>query len=363
MKQRCQNSPLMNGFSLVELMVALAIGLIILAGVSTLFVSSKQTYTTQDRLARLQENARFAMQFIIKDLRMAGYYGCISDITPDSVNSTLNNSSDFAFNAQIPLEGLKNATGPWQPSGFATVPAGIKAGTDAIAIRMGDPNDNIYLNQEMPNTSAVLKVNNIAALSVGDIIMISDCTSADIMQISQLNSTDPHIVHNAGAATPGNSTQQLSKAYSPSTAPDGTKVLKFVTRRYFIADGASGNPALFRQDNAGAAAELVEGIESLKILYGKDSDSDGIPNQYFKAGDAGLVSATDWSQIRTVRIGLLARTVNNKDNDIDTTKYDVDGNCPAGAATTDACYEFTPPANDRNKRRVFQAVVQMRNLR
>jgi len=75
-----------RGFSLVELMVALTLGLIILSAVSMLFVSSKKTYTSQDRQARLQENSRFAMHFIIKDLRLTGYYGCVDEINPDTVN-------------------------------------------------------------------------------------------------------------------------------------------------------------------------------------------------------------------------------------------------------------------------------------
>lgn len=359
-----------HGFSLVELMVALTIGLIILTAVSSLFVSSKQTYTTQDRLARLQENARFAMHFIVKDLRLAGYFGCISDITPDSINNTLNNSADFAYNAQIPIEGVNNIagisgspTGTWYPSANTTMPANAIPGTDAIAIRMGDASSNIYLNQEMPNDSAVLKANSITGLSVGEIIMVSDCANADIMQITQLNPTDPHIVHNSGGGTPGNSTQKLSKSYSPSTAPDGTRIMKFQTRRYFISTGASGNPALFRQDNTAAAIELVDGVENLQVLYGTDTDSDGIPNVYLKAGDAGLQSASEWSSVRSVRIGILARTVNDKDTDVDSGSYDIDGDCPTGVPVTDACYEFTVPApGDHNKRRLFQAAVQLRNL-
>ena len=348
----------MRGFSLVELMVALTIGLIILSAVSMLFVGSKKTYSTQDSLARLQENARFAMQFIIKDLRLAGYYGCIDDINADSINSTLNNSADFFYNAQIPIEGLNNATGAWYPSGETTLPTNIKAGTDAVAIRKADASSGIYLDQEMPNTSAVLKTNTINGISDGEIIMISDCASADIMQITQLNSTDPHIVHNSGDndPLPGNSTQKLSKSYSPSG--NGTRVMKFTTVQYYIATGASGNPALFRKELSKTPVELVDGIENLQILYGKDTDSDRMPNRYLKAGDAGLQSATDWNSVVSVRIGILARTLSDpatgkpKESDLDTFSYDVDG---------DGTNELSNPG-DHYKRRVFQAVVHLRNL-
>ena len=359
MKRFSRHSNKTSGFSLVELMVALTIGLIILGAVSTLFVGSRRTYTTQDSLARLQENARFAMHFLVKDLRLAGYYGCISDIVPDFVYSTLNNNTDFAYNALIPLEGHNNATGTgtWYPSATTALPAGIASGTDAVAIRLADASSPVFLRTEMPNTSAVLKVNVTTGLSDNDLIMISDCASADIMQITQINTTDPHLVHNAGSGTPGNYTQELSKAYGPTSGPGGTRVMKFMTRQYFIKTGASGNPALFRQDNAAAVVELVDGIENLQILYGKDTDNDKVPNIYLKAGDAGLTSTADWGAVVSVRIGMLARTLNDpvtgqpKETDRDTGIYDVDG---------DGTNELNNP-NDRYKRRLFQSVVQVRN--
>lgn len=353
-----------GGFSLVELMVALTIGLIILAAVSTLFVNSKQSYSTQDSLARLQESARFAMHFLIKDLRMAGYYGCVSDIAPDSVYSTLN-GSDFAYNTQVPLEGVNNIggteaspSGQWYPSANTTMPANAIPGTDAMAIRLADGSSPIFLAVEMPNTSAVLRVNAITGLAENDIIMISDCSSADVMQITQINNTDPHLVHNTGAGTPGNSTKILSKAYSPSTGPGGTRIMKFKTNTYFIRKGVSGNPALFRRENNGTPVELVDGIEQLQILYGVDTDGDKVPNRYLKSGEAGLTTDADWKSVVSVRVGILARTLDDaatgrsKEFDKDTGQYDVDG---------DGTFELDTPG-DRYKRRLFQSVVQLRNI-
>jgi type IV pilus assembly protein PilW len=370
MKQISRDAKRMSGFSLVELMVALTIGLIILSAVSLLFVNSKKTYTTQDRLARLQENARFAMQFLVKDLRLTGYYGCISEINADTVNNTLG-STAFAYDAQVPLEGANNisnssgtsASGTWYPSGSTTMPATDAAdGTDVIAIRMADANSPAYLTQEMSNVTDVLNLNTYVDpatstpyFNVGDIVMMSDCASADIMQVSLVNTTSPpQLGHSSG----------LSKAYSPSTgtSTDGTRVMKFTTRQYFIATGASGNPALFRKDLTGNPVELVDGIESLQVLYGKDTDNDKVPNVYLKAGDTGLQSAADWASVVSVRVGILARTVSAKDTDVDTTAYDVDGDCPPNTTAPNSCFDFTAPG-DHNKRRIFQATVQLRNKR
>lgn len=342
----------MRGMSLVELMVAMTIGLIILAAISSIFVTSRQTYTTQDRMARLQENARFAMQFLIKDLRLAGFYGCLDNIDPNTVNNTLNNDTAFAYNALLPIEGLENATGTWSPSGATTLPSGIESGTDAVVIRMADTSTAANISGSMPNESAELDVSSTSGFAEDDIIMVSDCANADIMQVTQVQDTALKIQHNPGGSTPGNETQKLSKSYAPPT-----KVFKFITRRYFVKRKANGIPSLYRQDNAGAEQELVEGIENLQILYGKDTDTppDDTPNLYLKAGDAGLTTTDDWSGVKSVRIGLLAVTVNDKDTDIDTGSYDVDGD---GAADL----TLVASDNDRNKRRIFQVVVQLRNM-
>ncbi|WP_455207979.1 PilW family protein, partial [Kaarinaea lacus] len=69
MKRQC-------GITVVEILVGLALSLIILAGVMHIFINNKQTFRVQEAFARLQENGRFATQFITKDLRMAGYVGC-----------------------------------------------------------------------------------------------------------------------------------------------------------------------------------------------------------------------------------------------------------------------------------------------
>ena len=82
-----------RGFSMVELMVALVITLILMAGVSQVFLSSKQSYMIQDTLGRMQENGRYAMEVLTTDLRRAGYWGgnadinAIDDNTPAGVNN------------------------------------------------------------------------------------------------------------------------------------------------------------------------------------------------------------------------------------------------------------------------------------
>lgn len=220
----------------------------------------------------------------------------------------------------------------------------MAAGTDAVAIRMADPDTSVDVTTEMTGYTGPIAVNNTGNFKSNDVVIVSDCSRADVAQVT---------VTSATALTP---TVNLNKQYGPPIYPstlNGTHVMRFMTRRYFIKTNPSGNPALYRQDSsAGSAVELVEGIENLQILYGKDTDGDKVPNVYLAAGAAGLQTPQDWASVVSMRIGILARTVSNKETDLDSTSYDIDGT---------GQNNFTPNPPDRYKRKVFQAVVFLRN--
>jgi type IV pilus assembly protein PilW len=86
-----------QGFTLIEIMIALLLGVFLLGGVIGIFISAKQTNREQDALSRLQENGRFAMEFLARDIRMADYRGC-QTATPPSLDVTVNV-------ANVPLTG------------------------------------------------------------------------------------------------------------------------------------------------------------------------------------------------------------------------------------------------------------------
>lgn len=292
------------GFTLVEFMVAITIGLIILAAVTNIFLTSRSTYNVQDRLARLQENGRFAMDFLARDLRMAAYYGCLDDIS--AVNSTLTSGAGLAFNISSPVDGLDNAAGNWLPSGTSGLPTDIMPGTDALIIRRVDEPSAVAISNTMPNESAVLRVTNITGFNVNDVIVVSDCASADVMQVTQvITGANPALQHNP---TGLNATQKLSKSYKPPA-----RVFRFTSQMYYVRNGSP--PTLWRTTNGGAGEELVQGVEDLQILYGVDTDTppDGLPNVYLRAGEAGLTSVDDWSRVKTVRASITARTLDTVD--------------------------------------------------
>lgn len=353
-----------KGFSMVELMVAMLIGLFILAAVSAVLVNSKKNYTTQDSHARLQENARFAMQFLTRDLRMAGYYGCADDVS--SVKNTVNGAANTAYGITEPIQGSENKS-DWYPTTTpaSTAPTGMEPNTDAIALRFMDPNTAVEVDEPyMKTTAAAMHVNG-SDFRVGDIVMVMDCSSAAVFQIT--GPQDPSagtINHNTGTGTPGNETKDLGKVYEGDA-----KLAKFYYSAYYIRRNTNEQPALYqntltRNTSTGAmeltTRELVEGIENLQILYGLDTDNDNrhVPNIYKKASAVG----DNWGKVVAVRFGILVRTLANTDvsnasgkeygTDVDHKSYDVDG---------DGTDDVVNPG-DRYQRKVFQTTVFLRNL-
>ena len=91
-----------SGFSLVELMIALVISLILTAGVIQVYLSSKSAYSTNQALASVQENGRFGLNFLTRDIRMADFWGCFKQQS-NNVSNHVNNTNapagrDFDFN-------------------------------------------------------------------------------------------------------------------------------------------------------------------------------------------------------------------------------------------------------------------------
>ncbi len=71
--KRGDSSSIEGGFSLIELMIAMLLGLILIGGVVNIFLASSQTYRLQEAMFRVQESGRFALDMMLRDLRDAGF--------------------------------------------------------------------------------------------------------------------------------------------------------------------------------------------------------------------------------------------------------------------------------------------------
>ncbi len=315
-----------SGFSLVELMISLILGIFITGGMLQLFVNSNQSYRVQENISRLQENGRFAMDFISKDIRAADYWGCMNNTTFIENNLNLGSVYDNFGNAIVGTNnsGLNNS--------------------DTITVA-GAASSGVYVVATPATTSANLKVTPNSPLRENDIVIVSDCTAGDIFQVTNDPTTGgagnkDELTHNTGAvsAGPGNLDQPLQKIYDTNA-----QVYKLKSIAYTIAAGANGEAALFRSSNGAATEELVEGINDMQILYGVDTNGDNSPNYY--AASNTLTSA-QMNQVKSVRISLLAIT--QEDN----------------LATEPLPYSIlgvTTTPTDRKIRRVYTTTIAIRN--
>ena len=122
-----------RGLSLVELMIAMALSLLLMLGVIQIFLSSKQTYSTNSALSRVQESGRFAMEFLTQDIRNAGYKGqCIGE--PDPIRHLGQFERDNGWTLEDTLEGWDNINN--DPLGHLT---GISLeGSDVIRVSFAE---------------------------------------------------------------------------------------------------------------------------------------------------------------------------------------------------------------------------------
>lgn len=86
-----------RGFGLIEMMLALALSLVVVLGVTRIFISAKNTYLSQNAAATLQEDGRFVLSKLLQELRMVGMFGCLGTVIDASANA------DFAANAAMPI--------------------------------------------------------------------------------------------------------------------------------------------------------------------------------------------------------------------------------------------------------------------
>ncbi|MEJ2363020.1 MAG: PilW family protein [Gammaproteobacteria bacterium] len=307
-----------QGFTLVELMIAIAISAILLLGVVQVFVISRHSYHLDNGLAHAQENARFAVHTLSEDIRMAGYIGCRAV----NVANILNNQTNWMFDFDTPLQGWDGSKMSSFPSEFASKAV---AGTDAIVVlRGGNTQYQItQVNGSGALASSSFQLSTTAGLSQFDIVMVSDCNQASIFQITNTTpSTNTTVVHQTGTGTPGNCTNNMGSPVPTTgcTNTSGTNyayglsagMLKLVATAYYIGKSTSGTGnALYRlsmdKGKAGNPEELAEGVEDMQILYGVDTNGDGLANQYITADKVSAIT-DGFKKVVSVRLGLLVDT-------------------------------------------------------
>jgi type IV pilus assembly protein PilW len=297
------------GFSLVELLLALALGLVVVTGIVQLFVGNSRTYEVLTGQARMQENGRFALEFISQAARSAGFFGCSLD------------RSNY-------INGLG---GEWEniPDREWDITQMIQADAGWVRFRgLRRPSQRIVQVTQPDENPIVTAPGGDPGFGVGDIVVLSNCEQGAMFRVTGLNAlgNEAEILHRPAPVG--------GCAGSPYTAAGNAQcvigldgfvpyTLSMLNRSYgadgmvgalenttfFIAPGANGNDALW-QDVNGTVNELVAGVEDLTVLFGIDDDpGDDVVRAAQYVDFADLPDPNDLSNVVSLRVSVTVNSV------------------------------------------------------
>jgi type IV pilus assembly protein PilW len=360
-----------SGITLVEILIAVTLSLVLLGGVLQLFQSAKKTYLLSEEVARLQEDSRFALELLARDVRMIGYQGC-ADPENIELNIIANNapSADFSQSELRAAEILPTGWNPALPGEITntvtdeygnnyTITDIALSSSDVLFSQYASPVGAQLTGNTTPDNANIQIDENPGGFAAGDLMVISDCDTADMFRATSVSDSAGMITiaHTQGAGN--NSSNNLSKSYPPNT-----QVLRFNSSMYFVAVSrdANGNVrankrgdpiySLYKTDIDNNLIELIRGVDNMQLQFGEELTNGNI--RYMEANDAGL----DMRRVKSVKIGLLMSTIEAVTDSDDATDYNVAGVLVRPEGTEGAVATYP---NDRRLRRAFTSTVNLRN--
>jgi type IV pilus assembly protein PilW len=356
-----------TGMTLIELMVALAIGCVLLIGLATVFFNSSRTHRELEKSGQMIEDGRYAMNLVYDDLRHAGFYGYFFDLPaapatlPDPCETA--DLANLATAMAVPVQGFHAAsTGALPTSSPTTCASG--GGTDLLQT------SGTYKNLQAGSDILVLRradTNVLTGAAVEKDVYLQANGQGYEFTIGSASANVPTSKADGTAAT-------MLKFPSSATHAEYADTRKYHVHVYFVAPCSTGSgpdgvcqasdpqlPTLKRLELSSDGANtqmsivpLVEGIQYFKVEYGIDDTpstadpitflvGDGIPDSYVSAP-----ATAQWPNVVSVRIYVLARNIKATDDYQDSATYTLSG-------------ASFGPFGDKYKRHVFSTEVRPMN--
>jgi type IV pilus assembly protein PilW len=304
-------------------MVAMVISLLLIAGTITIFASNKQAYRLNEASSRVQENGRFALDFIRRDARMAGFLGCEGPSDLVSFRNNVNTTAYTALSGDKALisKAIINYDGTDSLTGFDSLGTGLSelglasgtaegnlvANTDAIMIKKAESCVGAKLTNAKDDDTFTIADNTNCGIQQNDIVLVSNCEGGDFFAVeSNPGLTDAPATFSITGTT--NTGATTFRSYGPEA-----EIFKFQTVIYYIGNGSAGiapnkPPSLFKRSIVNGVftnQELVENVEDMTISYGVDTTGDSSANFYVPAAS---VTAANWENVVSVRIRVDVRS-------------------------------------------------------
>jgi type IV pilus assembly protein PilW len=344
-----------QGLNLIELIVAMAIGIFLVFGATQVYVKSRASYETNEAIARLQETARFGMNALEQDIRLAGYWGLYP------VQSEGNGHIDGGISQVSAVSAIASSANA------------IQCGNNfAVDLGTSIQGDN---NGRLPNSQG------------GGLGFLSS-TRATCLPFNnrRVTSADTLTIRRADASTTLSKTLVICSQVSmygtvdnnSANCPAGTQINDLLVHAYYVDQDSTqlvGLPSLRRKElTAGPGfndVEIIPGVEDMQIQFGiqpvisNNSANNGQVQQYVDPDSALLNSAT--MQIVTVRVWLLVRSETTESGFTDNRTYVYGDRAVANGVTATligtAAAGLAYAPNDRYRRLLVSRTFQVRNIK
>ncbi|WP_292935282.1 PilW family protein [Noviherbaspirillum sp.] len=330
------------GLSLVELMISIAIGLALMAGITSLIAQQSKATTELDRASRQIENGRYATQLLREDLELAGFWGEYYNVpAPSSLYDPCATAiADLITAISLPIQGYDSPASVPSPVSGCLSSADHQPGTDILVVRRAD-------TATIPLASAAagqpyVQAGLNASSTMDKIIGTGSDTSVFTLKkrdgtAAPLRTYAVHIYFVSPCNVPASGT-----SCSGSGDDSGNPVPTLKRLELTVTGGVASFTIM----------PLAEGIENMQLDYGIDADGDGTPDYYTTGtnNNAGVaLTAADWGNVVTVRANILARNAERTAGYTDAKTYALGATGSVG------------PFSDAYKRRVFSEVVRATN--
>lgn len=346
-----------HGLSLVEVMIAMTVGLLLVLGLGTLLVNSSRSFKSHDEFARMQDNGAYALNTLSNDLRTAEYFGYLltRDLEryPENLAPNVDCGTDWALNYDQGVYGYHGLTATQAHANLACIDQSNFIAGSPILILRGVGGAQADVTQLLTNTLYVQ-----SDPYKGIVFRGGDWAA--------MPEAKKRIVEDYDNTNPGGTLSAEHKKYAP--------VYPYQARAYYLRpcsrpasvtctdadDDGNPIPTLVKQelsDNLDVVEfPVAEGVEAMSILYGIDASptvnghvGDGVPEIF-------IPNPTDdqFTQVVAVRVTVLVRSIKPVPNHNDAGKtYDLDG---------DGVSDFSCIADCNYTRQVYSRTIQLRNV-
>jgi len=294
------------GFTLVELMVAMLLGLIVIAGVISVFLANQQVYRTNAALGDVQDSTRMSFELLAQNIREAGLLGCgnngqVANVLVDSPN---NGGTDWWANWGNALVGYGTGTSANPALTVGTAVGNQVAGTDSLMI-LSAADGGLTVNTQTTGTATFTLNGTSADLATNKIMIVCDPWQATIFRASSYTTATNPVIGYGLSSTTNCSTglgypTVCTAGGNTYTYAANSPIATLAAGVWYIGDNPVGTTSLYLASLNTATGsdipsqEMVRGITAMHITYNMANQTS------FVAASA----VTTWSSVNAVQVNL-----------------------------------------------------------